>query len=141
MQRDPVMQQDAQTLARQMSLIWMGLLAGVAGVAGVMYWLPVEVVTAFPGGQLWWLAILLPVAPALILRQRMRAKEREGQGSNNKEQELRTAYLLCWSVADMAVMLGAPIGMISGQKEMIIGGLLVSGGLLLLCRPDTGRHI
>lgn len=135
------MQQDAQTLARQMSLIWMGLLAGVAVVAGVMYWLPVEVVTAFPGGQLWWLAILLPVAPVLILRQRLRAQEQAWRGDPAKTQALRTAYMLCWSVADMAVMLGAPIGMISGQKEMIIGGLLVSVGLLLLCRPDASRHI
>lgn len=135
------MQQDAQTLTRQMSLAWMGLLAGVALVASIMYWLPVEVVTTFPGGQLWWLAILLPVTPTLVLRQRMRAKEREGRGNNGKAQELRTAYLLCWSAADMAVMLGAPIGMISGQKEMIIGGLLISTGLLLLCWPDASRHI
>lgn len=124
-----------------MNLIWMGLLTGVFFIAAAMYLLPHDSSGAFPGGQLWWLAIILPVAPTLILRQRMRAKEREWQGNNEKEQELRTAYMLCWSVADMAVMLGAPLGMISGQKEMIIGGLLVSVGLLLLCRPDASRHI
>lgn len=124
-----------------MNLIWMGLLTGVFFIAAAMYLLPHDSSGAFPGGQLWWLAIILPVAPTLILRQRMRAKEREWQSNNEKEQELRTAYMLCWSVADMAVMLGAPLGMISGQKEMIIGGLLVSVGLLLLCRPDASRHI
>ena len=124
-----------------MNLIWMGLLTGVFFIAAAMYLLPYDSSSAFPGGQLWWLAIIMPVAPTLILRQRMRAKEQEWQGNNEKEQELRTAYMLCWSVADMAVMLGAPLGMISGQKEMIIGGLLVSVGLLLLCRPDASRHI
>lgn len=124
-----------------MNLIWMGLLTGVFFIAAAMYLLPYDSSGAFPGGQLWWLAILLPVAPVLILRQRLRSLEQAWRGDPAKTQALRTAYMLCWSVADMAVMLGAPLGMISGQKELIIGGLLVSVGLLLLCRPDASRHI
>jgi len=36
-----------------------------------------------------WLAVLLPVAPALILRQRMRAKELKSRNTGEKKKELR----------------------------------------------------
>lgn len=135
------MQQDTQDLGRQMSLMWMGLLTGVVMVAGLMYWLPYQAAPDFPGGALWWLAILLPVAPALLFRQRARALEQAWRRDPAKAQELRVAFMLCWSVADMPVMLGAPIGMISGQQALILGGLVVSVMLLLISRPDSSRHV
>lgn len=135
------MQPQPQALSQQMSLIWMALLTGVIMTGGALYWLPYTAASGFPRGELWWLLIALPVAPALLLRQRMRATEQAWRRDPAKAQELRTAYILCWSVADIAVMLGAPLGLISGQKELIMGGLIVSMALLLISRPDSSRHL
>lgn len=134
-------QQDTQHVGRQMTLTWLGLLSGIIMIGAVMYWLPHQAAPEFPGGNLWWLAILLPVAPALLLRQRARVKEHDWRRDQARAQDLRVAFMLCWSVADLPVMLGAPVGMISGQKELIIGGVVISMALLLLSRPDGSRHI
>ncbi len=135
------MQQDAHTASRHLTLTWMGLVTGVVMIAAVMYWLPFTATGHFPGGALWWLAIALPVGPALVLRQRMRALEQAAHRDPAKVGEWRVACMLCWSVADMPVMLGAPLGMVSGQQELILGGLVVSIALLLVSRPDSSRHV
>ena len=135
------MQQDMQHTSRQLTLTWLGLLTGVIIIGAVMYWLPYQPALDFPGGPLWWLAILLPVAPALVLRQQARVKERDWRREPAKAQELRIAFMLCWSLADMPVMLGAPVGMISGQPALILGGMAVSIALLLFSRPDGSRHV
>lgn len=135
------MQQDTQHTSRQMTLTWLGLISGVIMIGGIMYWLPYQPAPGFPGGTLWWLAILLPVAPALMLRQRARATEQAWRRDPAKAGELRIAFMLCWSVADLPAMLGAPVGMISGQPALILGGVAVSITLLLLSRPDGSRHI
>jgi hypothetical protein len=135
------MPQGSSHPGQPLTLLWMGLLTGVIMVAGAMYWLPYHAAPGFPGGSLWWLAILLPIAPAWLFRQRAHALEQAWRRDPAKEQEWRAACILSWGMADLPVMLGAPIGMISGQKELILGGLIISVTLLLLSRPDSSRHV
>ena len=69
------MPQGSSHPGQPLTLLWMGLLTGVIMVAGAMSWLPYHAAPGFPGGSLWWLAILLPIAPAWLFRQRAHALE------------------------------------------------------------------
>ncbi|MDP2226834.1 MAG: hypothetical protein Q8J78_05100 [Moraxellaceae bacterium] len=134
-------EENAARILGQIRLVWAGILGGAFMMAGLMYALSLEGGMAMlPAHPLWWVAIAAPLLPALLLLRRLRETEAEQARGNVPPQRLMTAYLLCWAVADAPVILGATLGMVTGNQGLIAAGLAVGVTLMLLARPDEARR-
>lgn len=131
-------QEAARAALKSIQVTWASHLASAFFVAGAMFFMAHNnFVPPSAGGAApyWWLLIAAPAVPAWLLIRHMREREAAYARTQAEPQELMRWYFFSWALADIPVLIGAPMGLFTGNMAYLGFGLLVTLGLAALARP------